>query len=217
MGRFSPIIAFGLWLGLWVVCASVTHIVQRIRTSPQPTLRGRIAAQSLSWYGMMLAHMGVAVFIFGVTVVKGYERELDLRMSPGDKVSLGGHEFVFRGAREVQGPNYVAMRGEFEVRKAGTGSPLIMHPEKRIYHATGMTMTEADIDWGVFRDLYVSLGEPVDDGAWGVRVYHKPLVDWIWGGCFLMALGGLLAIGDRRYRPRKVAAPQGAALEAARA
>ncbi len=218
MGRFSAIIAFGLWLGLWVVFASGTHLVQRIRNSPQPTLRGRIAAQSLSWYGMMLAHTGVAVFIFGVTIVKGYEKELDLRMAPGASVTLGGHDFTFKGAKEVQGPNYVAMQGEFEVRKTGAGgAPLILRPQKRVYHATGMTMTEADIDWGVFRDLYVSLGEPVDNGAWGVRVYHKPLVDWIWGGCFLMAIGGLLAIADRRYRPRKVAAPAGAVAQAARA
>jgi cytochrome c-type biogenesis protein CcmF len=217
MGRFSAVIAFGLWLGLWVVFASIAHMFRRIRNSPQPTLRGRIAAQPLSWYGMMLAHIGVAVFIFGVTVVKGYERELDLRMAPGDKVALGGHEFTFKGAKEVQGPNYVAMQGEFDVRKIGGGTALVLRPEKRIYHATGMTMTEADIDWGVFRDLYVSLGEPVDNGAWGVRVYHKPLVDWIWGGCFLMAIGGLLAIGDRRYRPRKAAVPQGAAAQAARA
>ena len=80
-----------------------------------------------------------------------------------------------------------------------------MHPEKRVYQASGQTMTEADIDTGVTRDLYVSLGEPVGDGAWGVRVYHKPFVDWIWGGCFLMALGGLLALSDRRYRSAKTA------------
>jgi cytochrome c-type biogenesis protein CcmF len=87
-----------------------------------------------------------------------------------------------------------------------------MHPEKRTYHASGQTMTEADIDTGFFRDLYVSLGEPVEAGAWGVRVYHKPFVDWIWGGAFVMALGGLLALSDRRYRARKAAAaPEGAA------
>jgi cytochrome c-type biogenesis protein CcmF len=207
----------GVWLGLWVVCASVAHFVQRIRTSPQPTLGRRLAAQPLSWYGMMLAHTGVAVFIFGVTLVKGYEQELDVRMAPGQKQVLGNHEFVFKGAKEVAGPNYAAMQGEFEVRPVGGGTARVMRPEKRIYQATGMTMTEADIDTGLLRDLYVSLGEPVDDGAWGVRIYHKPFVDWIWGGCLLMAMGGLLAIGDRRYRPRTAAASQGAAVGAARA
>ena len=217
MGRFSPLVALGLWLGLWVVCATIAHFAQRIRTSPQPTFGRRVAAQPLSWYGMMLAHLGVAVFIFGVTLVKGYEKELDLRMAPGDKVTLGGHEFLFKGAKEVPGPNYAAMQGDFEVRAVGGGTARVMRPEKRIYQASGMTMTEADIDTGVLRDLYVSLGEPVDDGAWGVRVYYKPFVDWIWGGCFLMAMGGLLAMGDRRYRPRKALASEGAAAQAARA
>src|SRR6187455_2040206 len=152
MGRFSPLVALGLWLGLWVVCATIAHFAQRIRTSPQPTFGRRVAAQPLSWYGMMLAHLGVAVFIFGVTLVKGYEKELDLRMSPGDKVTLGGHEFLFKGAKEVPGPNYAAMQGDFEVRAVGGGTARVMRPEKRIYQASGMTMTEADIDTGVLRD-----------------------------------------------------------------
>jgi cytochrome c-type biogenesis protein CcmF len=125
-------------------------------------------------------------------------------MAPGDSVTLGGHEFTFKGTKEIRGPNYTAMQGDFEVRRAG--SPAIvrtMHPEKRIYQASGQTMTEADIDTGLTRDLYVSLGEPVENGAWGVRVYYKPFVDWIWGGCFIMALGGFFALSDRRYRARR--------------
>jgi cytochrome c-type biogenesis protein CcmF len=124
-------------------------------------------------------------------------------MTPGDKVVLGGHEFTFKGTKEIAGPNYAAMQGEFEVRREGSGDVRVMRPEKRVYHAAGQTMTEADIDTGFTRDLYVSLGEPVGDGAWGVRIYYKPFVDWIWCGCFLMALGGLLALSDRRYRLRK--------------
>jgi cytochrome c-type biogenesis protein CcmF len=217
LGKFTPLVAFGLWLALWVISATVAHVWQRLGSSPQATLGARVAAQPLAWYGMAVAHMGVAVFIIGVTLVKGYERELDLRMSPGDRVTLGGHEFTFKGAKEVPGPNYAAMQGDFEVRAVGGGAPRVMHPEKRTYFATGMTMTEADIDTGLFRDLYVSLGEPVESGAWGVRVYYKPFVDWIWGGCFLMAIGGILAMSDRRYRPRKVASAEGIAAQAARA
>jgi cytochrome c-type biogenesis protein CcmF len=162
---------------------------------------------------MCVAHLGVAVFIIGVTLVKGYETERDLRMQPGDKVVLGGHEFTFKGTREQPGPNYVAMVGNFEVRREGSTQVLrTMHPEKRLYHASGQTMTEADIDTSLLGDLYVSLGEAVDGDAWGVRVYHKPFVDWIWGGAFTMALGGFLALSDRRYRARKAAtAPAGAA------
>jgi len=217
LGKFTAIIAFGLWLGFWVVASTVGHVIQRLRNAPQGTWPARLAAQPPSWYGMVLAHLGVAVFIFGVTLVKGYEKELDLRMAPGEKVTLGGHEFVFKGAKEVPGPNYTAMQGEFEARPVGGGAMRLMRPEKRLYQASGQTMTEADIDTGFFRDLYVSLGEPVDNGAWGVRVYYKPFVDWIWGGCFLMALGGLAAISDRRYRPKKAAVAENLAAQAARA
>jgi cytochrome c-type biogenesis protein CcmF len=206
MGRFSLLVAVGLWLGFWVVLATASQMGQRLRNSPQGTWIARLRAQPAAWYGMNVAHLGVAVFIFGVALVKGYEQEKDLRKAPGDRVAIGGYEFTFKGTKEVRGPNYTAMEGNFEVRRPGNDRVIrTMHPEKRIYHAAGQTMTEADIDTGFFRDLYVSLGEPVEDSAWGVRVYHKPFVDWIWGGCFLMALGGFVALSDRRYRLRKAA------------
>ena len=201
MGRFSVLVAAGLFLALWVVCGAVAQLTQRLAIAPQATLPAKLRAQPASWYGMTLAHLGVAAFIIGVTLVKGYETERDVRMSPGEKVTISGYEFTFTGTREVPGPNYGAIQGRFEVRREGASEILLlMHPEKRAYHASGQTMTEADIRTGFTGDLYVSLGEPVGDGAWGVRVYHKPFVDWIWGGCFLMALGGFLAISDRRYR-----------------
>src|SRR5688572_3683693 len=213
MGRFSFMVALGLVLAIWVVGATVVQLRLRLATATQPTILGKLRAQPAHWWGMTVAHLGVAAFIVGVTLVKGYETERDVRMQPGDKVTIGGYEFAFKGTREVPGPNYAAMVGDFEVRREGsTALVREMHPEKRIYHASGQTMTEADIDTGLLRDLYVSLGESVGDGAWGVRVYHKPFVDWIWGGCFLMALGGFVAIADRRYRARKAAAvPAGAA------
>jgi len=216
MGRFSPGVASALWLALWVICAGAMQVWQRVATAPQASLAARLRAQPLAWYGMNIAHLGIAFFIIGVALVRGYETERDLRMVPGDRVTIGGYEFTFRGAREVPGPNYTAMRGDFEVRRAGSGSiDRTMHPEKRIYHASGQTMTEADIDTGLTRDLYVSLGEPVGDGAWGVRVYHKPFVDWIWGGAFVMALGGFIALSDRRYRGRAaVRVPAGATAAA---
>ena len=217
LGRWSPLVAFGLWLGLWVVTSSVAQLAQRLRTSPQATLGAKLRAQSLSWYGMTLAHLGVAVFIFGVTVVKGYETERDLRMAPGQHTRIGGYDFEFKGTREVPGPNYTAVEGTFDVRHAGSAQVIrTLHPQKRTYPVAGQTMTEAAIDWGITRDLYVSLGEPVDGGAWGVRVYHKPFVDWIWGGCVVMALGGFLALSDRRYRfARAPSVPAGAAARAA--
>jgi cytochrome c-type biogenesis protein CcmF len=218
MGRFSLGAAVGLWLAFWVVAASGAQLYQRLKIAPQSGLLSRLRAQPLSWYGMTLAHLGIAFFIIGVTLVRTYETERDLRMVPGDKVAIGGYEFTFRGTKEVSGPNYAAMRGDFEVRREGSAKvDRTMHPEKRVYHASGMTMTEADIDTGLTRDLYVSLGEPVGDGAWGVRVYHKPYVDWIWGGCFVMALGGFVALSDRRYRSRRRAEAPQALVQGAKA
>ena len=146
-----------------------------------------------------MAHCGVAVFIVGVTLVSGYETEKDVRMTPGSTVSIGGYVIRLDGFEEVDGPNYSGIRGELTVLKGGR-EQTVMHPEKRFYNVQQMPMTEAAIDTGFTRDLYVSLGEAVDGGAWIVRVYHKPFVDWIWGGAFLMALGGILAVSDRRYR-----------------
>ncbi len=212
LGRWTPLIALGLALAFWVVASAVVQLVQRLRIAPQPTLGAKLAAQSWSWYGMTLAHVGVAIFILGVTLVKGYETERDLRMAPGDRTTLGGYEFTFKGTRTVPGPNYTAIQGEFDVRRAGSSAIVrTLHPQKRSYPVAGQTMTEAAIDTGLTRDLYVSLGEPVAGEAWGVRVYYKPFVDWIWSGCFVMALGGFLAIADRRYRTRRAAAAAPAA------
>jgi cytochrome c-type biogenesis protein CcmF len=205
-GRFSVAIVIGLWLGFWVVAATLMQAWQRIAIAPQPGFIAKLRAQPAAWYGMNLAHLGVAAFIFGVALVKGYEQEKDLRMAPGDRVTLGGYEFTFKGTKELPGPNYKSVQGEFEVRHAGSTSiERRLYPEKRLYQASGQTMTEAAIDTGLVRDLYVSLGEPVDNSAWGVRVYYKPFVDWIWGGCILMAIGGFFALSDRRYRARREA------------
>jgi len=202
LGRWSPGVAFGLWLALWIAAATLAHALQRFSNASQRGFAAKIAAQPLAWYGMMLAHLGVAAFIVGVTLVKSFEAERELRMAPGDRAAVAGYEFTFKGTREIAGPNYTSVQGEFDVRREGASHSTVMLPEKRVYHASGQTMTEAAIDTGFTGDLYVSLGEPVENGAWGVRLYRKPFVDWIWGGCFLMALGGFLALADRRYRAR---------------
>ena len=136
-------------------------------------------------------------------MVSAYQQERDVRMEPGDTVTVGGYTFQFNGVKSVRGPNYEASRGSFTLSR--DSQPLgELLPEKRAYDSSSMPMTEAAIDAGFTRDVYVSLAEPLDPktGAWAVRVYFKPFVDWIWGGCFLMALGGCLAAGDRRYRLR---------------
>ncbi len=198
IGKWTPLISFGLLLAFWVIAAGVYGVWSRLAQTPG-TMLSRIAKQTPSWWGMQLAHFGIAIFIIGVTLVKGYETENDVRMNIGSTVTMNKYVFTFRGATQQAGPNYQAWVGDVEVSKNGK-LVTTMHPEKRNYLATGMAMTEAAIDASITRDLYVALGEPLENGAWSVRVYHKPFVDWIWGGCVLMALGGLLAVSDRRYR-----------------
>ena len=203
LGRWSPLIMAGLFLALWIVVTSAVNLKSRLASSHRHGLLAKLAANSPSYYGMLLAHLGVAVFIVGVTLVKGYEVEQDVRLDVGQSIAVGGYEFKFLGIVPGPGPNYRALTGTVEVRKDGR---LIetLKPEKRIYNASGQTMTIAAIDTGLLGDRYVSLGEPLladkVDGAWGVRIYLKPFIDWIWVGAFMMALGGFIAICDRRYR-----------------
>jgi cytochrome c-type biogenesis protein CcmF len=159
---------------------------------------GRIAP---SFWGMHLAHLGIAVIVVGITFVKGYEVERDVRMGIQDTVSIGEYSFELMGVSDVDGPNYKALRGEVKVTQGGEFLEML-YPEKRKYFSSAMPMTEAAIDSGLFRDLYVSLGEPVqgDKPQWSVRVFYKPFVSWLWYGAILMVLGGLLAVSDRRYR-----------------
>src|SRR6185503_10608492 len=155
--------------------------------------------QTRSHYGMVVAHIGVAVFVVGVTLVKGYDAEKDVKMRPGETVELNGYAFRLEEVTDVRGPNYVAARARMTVTR--DGRPVAdLAPEKRIYTVQEMPMTEAAIDPGLTRDLYVSLGDALADGAWLIKVQVKPFVDWIWAGCLIMALGGLLAASDRRYR-----------------
>ena len=217
MGRWSPLTAIGLFLAFWIICATVAHVVQRLRQSPQQGLAGKLRANSAAWYGMLAAHLGIAVFIIGVTMVKSYGIEQNVTMDNGQTVSVGGYDFTFRGVAPVNGPNYAGVAGVVEMARNGQVLRTL-RSEKRIYNAGGMPMTEAAIDTGFFGDRYVSIGEPVSDkgveGAWALRIYIKPFVDWIWGGAFLMALGGFIAMTDRRYRlavKQKLGALAGAA------
>jgi cytochrome c-type biogenesis protein CcmF len=191
LGGWHPLAALGVALAAWVACATAANIRERFARSG---LR-----QPRAWYGMHLAHLGLAVCVTGVTLVKGYESEQDVRMAPGETLTMGPYVLRFAGVREVEGPNYHASRGELTLERDGRVLKT-MRPEKRAYFSSQMPMTEAAIDSGLTRDIYVSLGEPLDGGAWSVRAHHKPFVDWIWFGALFMALGGFLAASDRRYR-----------------
>jgi len=191
MGGWTVLTALGSMLAVWIAASGILQITYRLKAGLPPA----------SFWGMHLGHIGIAVFVFGVTMVGGFQEEQDVRMEPGDTVLVGGYQFKLIGVQEAMGPNYKASRGEFDVSSPG-GPTNKLFPEKRNYFSSTMPMTEAAIDAGFTRDVYVSLGEPLEGNAWAVRVYFKPFVDWIWGGCMLMALGGLFAMADRRYRLR---------------
>ncbi|MEO5702067.1 MAG: heme lyase CcmF/NrfE family subunit [Casimicrobiaceae bacterium] len=197
-GGFRPMVSLGLFLSLWIVATTVIGVRERLR-GVRSGMLAQLARQPRGYWGMVMAHLGIAVFVIGVTVVKGYESERDVRMAVGDTLVMGGYTYRFDGVTARQGPNYRAARGSFDVSRNGR-SDTTLHPEKRTYISGGMPMTEAAIESGPFGDRYVSLGEPVDGGAWTVRIYSKPFVTWIWLGCMMMALGGFLALSDRRYR-----------------
>ena len=194
--------SLGILLAAWVAASTVVSLRERLRhvsgSWPQRIVRLRTLLPRGEW-GMLMAHLGVGVFIFGVTMVKTWEIERDVRMQPGDTATLGSYTFRFDGAGEITGANYLGVRATLQVSRDGKDIATL-HPEKRVYTVQGTSLTEAAIDIGWTRDLYVSLGEPVGETAWAVRLQVKPFIDWIWGGALLMALGGLLAATDRRYR-----------------
>jgi cytochrome c-type biogenesis protein CcmF len=204
LGHWTPMTGLGLLLAVWVASTAILNLVTRLREHPAPGWRARLAAQPGSYYGMLLAHFGVSVFIVGVTVVSSFQSENDVRMEPGDNASVGGYRFQLEAINPITGPNYTAARATVTVTQ--DGAPVaVLYPERRIYTVSRMPMTEVAIDRGIRRDLYVALGEPVSATAWSIRLHHKPMVNWIWGGCALMALGGVLAVLDRRYRALSLA------------
>ncbi|MGD8559187.1 MAG: cytochrome c-type biogenesis CcmF C-terminal domain-containing protein, partial [Gammaproteobacteria bacterium] len=200
MGEWAALRSLGFALAFWIWSSVFIMIRERVQKSPRTgNVFSKIVGLPNAFLGMCVAHSGVAVFIIGVAMVQSYEIEKDMRMEVGDTVELGGYVFQFEGVTRSKGPNYSADRGQIVVSKDGEVET-VLFPEKRTYTVQTMPMTEAAIDTGLTRDLYVSLGEPVSNGAWSVRLYYKPFVDWIWAGAFIMAMGGLLAVSDRRYR-----------------
>ncbi|MES3026138.1 MAG: heme lyase CcmF/NrfE family subunit [Pseudomonadota bacterium] len=203
--RFSPMVALGLGVALWILGATLWHPLALLRAcaagaAHKPWWR-RVGQFPRSYWGMLAAHAGIGVFVVGVTLVKGLETSRDLRMQVGDSTSIGGYGFRLVDIKRVAGPNYHATEAHFEVSRDGVVVGRMV-PEKRVFTVQNMPMTEAAIDRGFTRDLYLSLGEQLDRSTWFVRVQHKPFVGWIWSGCLLIALGGMLAAFDRRYRRR---------------
>jgi len=194
-GDYSVNAALGTTLGVWTMVTALMGLYKRIVGQRGINLVG----VPRSFFGMTCAHFGVGVFIIGVTLTSAYSVEEDVRLTPGDSYAIGPVTYEFDGVRSVKGPNYSAARGQISVREGS--SSFVLQPEKRVYIVQQSPMTEAGINAGLTRDVYVSLGEALgESGAWSVRLYYKPFVRWIWLGGIFMTLGGLLAASDRRYR-----------------
>jgi len=202
-GRISLGSVVGLLMAYWIVFSVLTELWERVRPSGgmRANVLHRLGQVPRATVGMMVAHVGVAVFVFGVTMVGTYDIERDVAMAPGDSTTVNGYTFTYQGTQPVTGPNYQAMRGHLVVTRGGV-QVSDMYPEKRVYKVQRNPMTEAAIDSRIHGDLYVQLGEPLASGKWLVRIWVKPFVSWIWVGCLFMGLGGMWAVTDRRYRAR---------------
>lgn len=190
--------ALFVFLGVNIVIGLTRQLAERARMRRQWLV---IFRQSPSYYSMLSGHIGLSLMVIGIAATSVSSVELDVRMAPGESVTLGGYVARFEGVRIVAGPNYTAERGEILVTR-DEEFVVRLFPEKRRYHASQQVMTEAAIDAGFSRDLYVALGEPLSQGAWSVRLQEKPLVRWIWLGGMLVAFSGLVSLIDHRYRRR---------------
>jgi cytochrome c-type biogenesis protein CcmF len=188
----------GITMSLWIASSAVLAIYERFSGRAFMTA---LRTTPAGFYGMIFGHIGIGVFIIGITLTSLYNQEKDLRMAPGDVYSVAGYQFLFKGVKDYRVENYIATRGSFEVSSDSGSFQVDLFPEKRIYPVQQSPMTEAAIDAGLTRDLFIALGEPLDDnGAWAIRIYYKPFIRWIWLGAIIMAIGGVFAASDRRYR-----------------
>ena len=202
MGEFGHWVFLGCTSAMFVFFAVIQTFRHQIRNQPGNVF-ARLMRQPRAFWACRFAHIGVAVFIIGVALVKGYQSERDVRMYEGETVTVAGYTFTFNGVETVRGPNYTADRGDFTLSVNGRELQHL-YPEKRKYYSSNsMPMTESAIRHSITGDVYVSLGTPTNDGGWVVRAYYKPYVTWIWWGCIIMAAAGLWAASDRRYRRRK--------------
>jgi cytochrome c-type biogenesis protein CcmF len=198
---FHKSIHFSLFAGIaaaaWIILTHLQNIHDKL--FHKPTIWQGLRNLPRSFYGMTVAHFGVGLFVIGVIVSNTFSVEKDVRIEPNKSLDLAGYQFVLVGTKPLNGPNYKADQGQVKVLKNGK-EITVLYPQKRHYLVQKMPMTEAAIDWGLTRDIYVALGEPLDEKAWSMRIYYKPFIRWIWLGGLLMVIGGLLAATDKRYR-----------------
>jgi len=201
MPFYSWSAGLGTSLAIWTTATVALSFKDRL--GPQGLSWQRLTNIPASFYGMTVAHLGIAVFVIGITFTSIYSIEKDVKMIPGDKLDMAGYIFEFHGVKVTEGPNYIAKEGSLTVSYEGNVIAKLQ-PQKREYRVQKMPMTEAAIDAGLFRDLFVAIGEQLDNkGAWSLRVYYKSFIRWIWMGAIFMGLGGLIAASDKRYRKAK--------------
>ena len=197
-GEWNLWVSLGIISALWIVLPMVRDLFDKTRHAS--SFVAGLRKLSLSYWGMVLGHVGIAVTIVGVAVVSNYNIERNVRMSPGTTVEVAGYQFTMTELTNRRGPNFLADTSIIQVQRGDEGRSFVMRPEKRLYLATGMPMTQVALRPGLFRDLYVAMGEDLGDGSYAMRVQYKPFVRWLWLGGLLMAFGGILAVADKRYR-----------------
>jgi cytochrome c-type biogenesis protein CcmF len=202
METWSLLAGLGTFLALWIVGSALLDLYERLR--PRGVQGGSIAARAgrlgRSYIAMQTAHVGVALMVVGITFVLGYDDERDVRMAVGETVDVGGYQFRLDALQSVEGPNYTAEQATVRIFREDGRPVATLAPQMRQYFSQAQPMAHTSLHRGFFRDLYVNMGEPLPDGAWVMRVYYKPYMNWVWTGAVLMGLGGFLAASDRRYR-----------------
>ena len=204
----SYMATLGMVLSFWIVCTTIMEINQRVAAKGPKSATGLLQGLrklTPSHWGMVTGHLGFAVVLIGITLVSNYNQERHVRMAPGDTLDLMGYEFVFNGVSNIRGPNYTGYSADVQVFENGE-SVARLDAQKRLYNVQQNTMTEAGIDSNISRDLFVALGDQLENGDWALRIYVKPFVTWIWAGAFIIGFAGLLSISDKRYRMQKLVA-----------
>ncbi|GAB1045638.1 MULTISPECIES: heme lyase CcmF/NrfE family subunit [Shewanella] len=209
-GEFNIWVALGIGAAVWIVLATLRAGYNVIKAKDGSVSLARMGRSEL---GMIIAHLGIAVSVVGATMVSNYSIEKSVRMGPGISHELAGYTFKYLETRNVVGPNYTAQQGQVEILKDGEKIALLQ-PDRRQYNVRTMDMTEAGIDWGLFRDLYVTMGDPVSRTEFAVRLNYKPFVRWLWFGGIFMMVGGFFAASDKRYRAKARAEEAAAAKKA---
>jgi cytochrome c-type biogenesis protein CcmF len=201
--KYSFSVAVAVFIACWITSALVSDFIYRLRHADN--FGSGLKKLSMSYYAMCIAHVGIAVSLIGIVLSSHYSHERDLRLELGQTLELKPYQFTLKSLTPIREANFIADQADIEVQKNGEFLEML-YPQKRRYIARGDVMTEVALDAGLFRDIYIAMGEKLSDDAWAIRIHVKPFVRWIWLGAIFMALGALLAVIDKRYRAKSTEA-----------